>query len=322
MATRIWFPPAAGFPLNTTTAAVSAWIEDLRQTLIGCGLVQTADTRQFDSSTFVWATQGDQAYSSVEVTYLMFRFDDALQASAPIFIRIGIRACFGSSSNGYALGGAVTVGRATNGAGVITGTSATVATTAGYCSSTGYVSGQSYQSFASCSKNKGFAGLVFNAGNHPAYYFMQFSPIAFFVERVPDATGAPTADGFTVWGNNQSYGNSDHFNNDTYRNVRVMAGITLMANGFNSRESLNTIPYFSASDLISGDVFALHAYHSTPYPVRSNGLCAIRQNISKGTEFDLSVYGTGVSRFVAMDYTCALRPCSADTRAEVAFLFE
>ena len=90
MATRIWFPPAAGFPLNTTTAAVSAWIEDLRQTLIGCGLVQTADTGQFDSSTFVWATQGDRGDSSIEVTYLMFRFDDALQASSPIFIRIGI----------------------------------------------------------------------------------------------------------------------------------------------------------------------------------------------------------------------------------------
>lgn len=322
MATRIWFPPAAGFPLNTTTAAVSAWIEDLRQTLIGCGLVQTADTRQFDSSTFVWATQGDRANSSVEVTYLMFRFDDALQASAPIFIRIGMLACFGDSSKGYALGGAVTVGRATNGAGVITGTSATVKTTVGY-STNDYASGQSYQSFASCSKNKGFAGLVFNAGNHSPTYDMRFSQIAFFVERVPDATGAPTADGFTLWGNNQIFCQNFGFcSSGTYNQVRVMAGTTLMANGFNSGESLNTIPYFSASDLISGDVFALHAYHSTPYPVRSNGLCAIRQNISKGTEFDLSVYGTGVSRFVAMDYTCALRPCSADTRAEVAFLFE
>ena len=323
MATRIWFPPAVGFPRNTTTAAVSAWVEDLRQTLIGCGLVQTADTGQFDSSTFVWSSKGDQYNSSVEVTYLMFRFDDALQASAPIFVRIGILACFGNASIGYALGGKVDVGSSTNGSGTITGTSATVQTAIGYCLDSDYTSGRSYQSFASYSKNKGFAGLVFNAGKHDSEYTMYFSPIAFFIERVPDATGAPTADGFTVWGNNQIYNyNSGFCSSDTYGNVRVMAGTTLMANGFNSGESLNTVPYFSASDLVSGDVFVLHAYHSTPKPVRSNGLCAVRHGVSKGTEFDLHVYGTESSRFVAMDFTCALRPCAADTRAKVAFLFE
>ena len=323
MATRIWFPPAAGFPRNTTTAAVSAWIEDLRQTLIGCGLVQTADTGQFDSSTFAWSDKGELGGSSVEVTYLMFRFDDALQASSPIFIRIGMRACFGRSNTGYSLCGNVTVGRATNGAGSITGSSANIQTAIGYSNDRSYPAGTSYQSFASYSKSKGFAGLVYNAGMNNFCYTMSFSPIAFFIERVPDATGAPTADGFTVWGNNQTFNYyGDLCSADTYNSVRNMAGITLMANGFNSGESLNTVPYFSASDLISGDVFALHAYHSTPKPVRSNGLCAIRHSISKGTEFDLHVYGTESSRFVAMDFTCALRPCMADTRAKVAFLFE
>ena len=106
---------AAGNGLNDSVANLKAWLQALHDNLIAAGLVQTADTGQLSISA-ISATLIAGSY----LAPLLYRFDDAEAASSPIIIKIRpFAGCFGSSS---AFGGvAVTVGRATDGAGNITG---------------------------------------------------------------------------------------------------------------------------------------------------------------------------------------------------------
>lgn len=258
----------------------------------------------------------------------MFAFSDALQSTAPIFVRVGIRAAFGygQTSYGYTVASSITVGSSTNGSGTITANAATLSTIVGPPSSSGapWAKAFSYQSYASFSASKGFVGMVFNGGRTTGSYNVSLAPIAFFVERIPEASGAPTGQGYTLWANPSFFnGNAAFSDSGTFANVSTIGAITQVFGVANSGIQYHSIPYFPAIELIAPDLFCCHAYHSTPDPVRSNGLLAFRQGaLSKGTEFDLPVYGTDLSRFLALDNACALRPCGATTGAYLAFLFE
>ena len=54
MTTKVWIPELIGLQPSATSSSIATWIEDLRQALLDVGLVQTTDTGQFDSGTFVW----------------------------------------------------------------------------------------------------------------------------------------------------------------------------------------------------------------------------------------------------------------------------
>ena len=108
MTAKVWIPPNdVGYPPGVTSAAVALWIEDLRQAILEVGLVQTADTGQFNAATFTTTdpgTNGNGANAMADVdTYMVFRFNDALQATHPIFIRISIIRATGTSATGHTL---------------------------------------------------------------------------------------------------------------------------------------------------------------------------------------------------------------------------
>ena len=330
MTTRVWVPPPVGLHAAATSSSIATWIEDLRQALLDVGLVQTADTGQFSAGTFAWTAPGDLNVRSSEVTYMVFRFGDTLQSTAPIFIRIGILAACGYTANGYSIGSSVEVGSATNGAGAITAGSSGAKTFFIGAANEGPSSTapDAYQSYAAFSAARGFCGVVFNAGGRNVYggsYFSNWSPLKFCVERIPDISGAPTTEGYSLWATQQSSGGFwDPYSDDNYRNVATQQVTTvLFGSGAAVIDNSHSIPYVGSVGAVSPDMFCAHGFHLTPEPVRANGILAYPQGrIAHGTEFDLRVYGTSDSHFIAMDRRTAIRACSATTAADFAFLWE
>lgn len=94
-----------------SNADFQAFVQAIAANLAACGLTQTADTGQIDPTTVARPAVATPA------GYQMWRFNDALQATRPVFVKVE-----------YGVGGAtdrpalwVTVGTGTNGAGTLTG---------------------------------------------------------------------------------------------------------------------------------------------------------------------------------------------------------
>lgn len=94
-------------------AAYQAWVQAIYDCITGSGLVQTADTGQLAVSPVVATYPGSSTYSG----YWIFRFNDAAQSGAPIYIKVepGRGNVTGSPWIKY------TWGTGTDGAGTITG---------------------------------------------------------------------------------------------------------------------------------------------------------------------------------------------------------
>jgi hypothetical protein len=117
-----------------TDADFRSWGSGLSAQFAAIGLVKTADTGQID-----WSTVLKPSGGSTQRGYEVWRFNDALQATKPVFIRID----FGAGLFANIPGILVTVGTGTNGAGTLTGqlspakalsASGIVATAPSYCS--------------------------------------------------------------------------------------------------------------------------------------------------------------------------------------------
>lgn len=97
-------------PSNSTNANMRGWVGFIDSTLIAGGWVNTTDTGQTAVASFVTPSSGNTAAG-----YRVYRMNDALQASAPVFLRLD----FGSSYTPIYMGLWITLGPSTNGAGVV-----------------------------------------------------------------------------------------------------------------------------------------------------------------------------------------------------------
>lgn len=99
---------------NGTNALFEAWCQFIDNTLVTTGgWVNTADTGQLNLATAV-----APGAASTKVGYRIYRMNDALQATTPVFMRID----YGSGNSGATTPGFwVTIGSGSDGAGNITG---------------------------------------------------------------------------------------------------------------------------------------------------------------------------------------------------------
>lgn len=156
-------------PDLTTDATFRAWGSTLSAALATVGMVKTADTGQID-----WATVVKPSGSNAFMGYEVWRFNDALQSTAPIFLKVE----FGSG--GVATRPAIkfTSGKSSNGAGVIGGAfGAAVQMSANGNSATPY-------NCYVASRD----GSLLALSMWPASGF----PVHFFIERSRDASGVAT----------------------------------------------------------------------------------------------------------------------------------
>lgn len=116
MATDVRTPAANVWNVNNTAESRPAF-QAIHDALAAVGLVQTADTGQINISTI--PTTGTQDFS---LGYEIWRFNDALQSTAPVFIKVeyGTRANVGGGA-WVAPALFLSTGQGTNGAGGLTG---------------------------------------------------------------------------------------------------------------------------------------------------------------------------------------------------------
>lgn len=172
-------------PSAQSTVLFQAWGSGVSAMLAAAGLVKTSDTGQI-----VWTTVANPAVVQTVAGFEIWRFNDSLQATAPIFIKVE----YGNGNSTSTPSVWLTVGTGTDGAGAITGVMVTRRQSAMGTFSTGAfpchaVGDASSFLFSSCS------GISTNYA------------IMFGVERSRNASGVPTAEGifFFVTNSNSGY---------------------------------------------------------------------------------------------------------------------
>lgn len=166
----------------TGDARFRAWGSAISAALAAMGLVKTADTGQID-----WASVARPAGSNAVAGFEIWRFNDGLQATLPVFIKLE----YGTGATNTGCSWWVTVGMATDGAGALTGaittrqqTSMGTAITEGQIGLT-YISGANSRIVAA-----GFLGAASSS---------TLTAMIFGVERTKDNSGADTAEGILTF---------------------------------------------------------------------------------------------------------------------------
>lgn len=170
--------PSWGSNYGAGSAGLRITAQAISDILTAGGWVQTADTGQTASNALVSST----AVNTLQ-GYQIWRMNDSLQSTAPIFMRIEYisgQATYASSVYGYTF--TFTIGSGSNGAGTITGASPKKYIWSGNPNSSTY---NSYF-FANSSS---FRFVICPTSGAEAY---------FSIDRTKDASNANTAAGFTT----------------------------------------------------------------------------------------------------------------------------
>lgn len=161
----------AKFATFTNDAEFRAFGQPISAFLAAAGLVQTADTGQIN-----WTTVTKPATTNTVAGYEIWRFNDALQATAPVFLKLE----YGTGTTNVPSFW-ITVGSGSDGTGNLTGVLSTRTQTNCNTSITG--TRNFYLSAAA-----GRLALVSDAASATQM-------IVIVIERTKDATGADTAEG-------------------------------------------------------------------------------------------------------------------------------
>ena len=166
-----------------SNADFQAWVQGLHAQFAAVGLVQTGDTGQINPATVATPAGGATA------GYEIWRFNDALQATAPFFIKVEYGGNGAQGATG--IGMFVTVGTATNGAGTLTGTVG-VRRNLYYSGGSSTTVGMVLASYC-CSDGSGLA-LVTNLSTTNPNFAM-----AVIIDRARDGSGTAQGDGVYTW---------------------------------------------------------------------------------------------------------------------------
>jgi hypothetical protein len=200
-------------------ADFQTWAQGVEAQLVACGLVNTADTGQVNLATMVRPAANGFA------GYRIYRFNDAMQASKPVFIKWE----YGVASATNMPSWRISLGTGTNGAGTLTGT----------------VIG-TYQAAASSSKSAGIQLPSYCQGDGGGIRIVNNFDIATggfriycFIERFRNPDGTPNPNGVFIFMGGQSISS----------NVLPFTGAAPSSNG--SGSGLPTPPINNAQGALS-----------------------------------------------------------------------
>jgi hypothetical protein len=173
---------------NTLLADFQGWVMFIHNLLVTTGgWVQTADTGQMTTPPAAAPTAANQ-----QLCYAVYRMADALQATAPIFMKI----TYGSGNFGTGTPVPsfwVTLGTGSNGAGVITGIFYNGASNLNSTVTASSNATSLCNSYGSADVDRVHLLMFVRAGADDCMYFS--------LERTKDATGATNSDGvIMIWG--------------------------------------------------------------------------------------------------------------------------
>lgn len=164
-------------PYSNTDALFRQWCQHIHDTF-ALGWVQTSDTGQINLTTVV-----KPAAANTQQGYEVWRMNDALQATAPVFVKIA----YGSGAAAAYLGVWITIGTGSDGAGNITGVVFDGGSVAAATFSNNSQDTASQPLYGSADTNR----ITFNVGGYNGITYL----VACGIERTKDSTGADTADG-------------------------------------------------------------------------------------------------------------------------------
>lgn len=167
---------------HSTDAGFRAWVAEFINMLTGAGLVRTSDTGQVNEASV------NRPSTNAWAGYAIFRFNDALQATAPIYLRIQ----FGTGSSGAYPGISIQMGTGTNGAGTLTGL-----VTQEHIIRANSFPGTATDYPSRAVHTAGFAAIAFKIGGLSA---TSHAGLGFIVQRTVNSSGSPTAEGAMLIG--------------------------------------------------------------------------------------------------------------------------
>lgn len=211
---------------HTSDTSFRTWGSAISAALNAIGLVQTGDTGQINWSTVT------RASANTEAGYEMWRFDDTLQTTVPIFIRVSYRT--GSSSSYPAL--RVACGTGTNGAGSLTGI---------------FSAGSGYWQQTSATTNFMYAS---SDGSCASLHILN-SQFSLGVERFRDDDGDPNSDGWwaafgyatTVWEVNVVDTIGAVMETHSYPMATIPRPTTSLTSWISDANDVLTLPWFVAT---------------------------------------------------------------------------
>ncbi len=166
---------------HSSDAGFRAWAQELSNALVAAGLVRAADTGQINFSTVT------RPGTNTAGGYEIMRFNDSLQATAPIFLKIE----YGTGSSAANPQCWITVGTGSTGSGTLTGQTST--RTPWTFGSALYSTVTAYPSYVCVAP--GHVGVAWKLGAYSGNAGFGFLAIV----RTHDTAGAPTGTGFVVY---------------------------------------------------------------------------------------------------------------------------
>jgi hypothetical protein len=254
---------------HDSDATFREWGLEFSTKLAAVGLTQTADTGQVN-----WGTVTRPA-ANVNAGYEIWRFNDAAQATTPIFIRFD----YGTGSQATAPRIQATVGSGSNGSGTITGTAPFTANNLGPFATAATVD-TTYNSYMSYVAAAGAFGVFWKVGNANSFQFL--------ICRDVDSSGTPQTDGAQVVINAQSF--------LTAATMRLSTGTITAKQTSTSAASLCLDPMSPGSSAVGADFQAYVSFGSFPRVKPVIGYCGVRDSeIPLATTFTVALVG-GTSR--------------------------
>jgi len=278
---------------SSTDAEFRAWGSEFAAKLAAVGMVQTADTGQIN-----WTTVTNPVVKETDAGYEIWRFNDAMQATAPIFIKF----YYGQGSQNGALGAnpriRVELGTGSNGTGTLTGTGSGTVRAGNHAVTTTGSSGSATATPSYMCHTSGFFGYVWHAGNKGEGYFA--------LSRTCDTSGVPDATGAVMWSYGASTPNLGNLANAAFLRYASPASV-VMSVGPNSGAAVylsyapGTAAFTTSTTLPSGDKQAFLCWGLFPDMRPVNGICNVQSTeFAAQSTFSVAMVGSTAHTYLQM----------------------
>lgn len=279
---------------QTSDAAFQAWGSEFNASLAAIGLTQTADTGQID-----WTTVTRPGGGNTFAGYEIWRFNDALQSTKPIFFKIR----YGNFNAPNCPGMAVSVSTSSDGAGNLNG--AIITTEVAVCYNGGPTSTSTSAISRYCyNTTQGFLGVVWKMGINPNTGGAPDTSFGgFVIMRTNDNTGAVTGEGVIFChGGSSTFGfpsasNYQQTINFSTPSLQPPGGIP----GGNAQVGWAPWPMGLASTFESGDVSAIPWLYAVPSVQASVNAATVNQSeVAVGSTVSVALVGSTARTYLSV----------------------
>lgn len=284
---------------NDTLAHFQAWAQFIEDTLITTGSwVVTGDTGQTLPSALPLPSVANTKYG-----YRIYRMNDALQATAPVFLRVD----FGSGASASTVGTWWTAGTGSNGSGTITGIVLNALNL-----SAGSQQTTASNSYGSADVNRFTLAMFVNTTSVVYNHVIG-------LERSKDSNGNDTSDGLIVVCNDPSSGGAGILRTSTYC---ILAGGTQPATEVGVAfilTSQNPTQSFAANNIGVGLISCFKAIAVQP---GMNFAIVNSSDVTAEGTFTMTIYGSSRTYQQVRSTVLKTNAAAADTNARTCIRYD